>query len=403
MGASQVMVAVAYLISARHSDPASLGIVLSTFAVGAVAAGILDFGQASFLIRERASGRLTGEDLLRKTLQKLTVTATLSALVVLLSLVLAVLAKSLYTVGIQGAVAGIVMLVTVLAQSFQVPLRARGQMLWVSASMVANRTVFLALVAILTAFDVGGAVALVVGLVAGMLTDCVASALTLWRTGNKAWRIGFSMRHLRASQLQGAWHGTSGYGLAAVVGSAQQLDVTLLAAVGGAATAGEYGAVSRWTSPLIMPSTALSQTGVLYAATARSMKESLRRLSHAISLLSIPIAGCVVVAVYAKQLTPLLLGEQYASSGLAFQILAIAVIPTILAQPLAMILQTRDREKTVSGILSVALILRLGGSVLLVGTLGAVAASIAVLLQQMFIFIALCTIAAALMRSESRK
>jgi O-antigen/teichoic acid export membrane protein len=384
--ASQLMVAVAYLIGARATTPIELGVLLSAIAISSVAAGIIDFGLGSYLIREVASGRLTQNGMYARLWQRLLSAGTI-ALVVSLPAALWV-----HWSGVGWQSYGWIVLVfaaTLLMQSAQVPLRAAGLMGRVALASFVDRAVFLVLVWWLVGLGLDGAVALPIGLAAGLLVDAGLSVVLNVRSA--AAKIGSSERLNVGgpSHWFRAWRGSQGYGFAAVIGSAQQLDVAVIGFSGGAAASGAYGAVSRWTSPLLLPSTALTQVGMAHAPKAASTLEAVKNFRRVAWVLVLSVVVSISVSIFAEPIASTLLGPAYDDSAAIFTVLALSIVPTLFAQPLAMVLQSRGKERGIAWVLAVGLICRLALCLILGAQLGGLAAAVAVLSQQSLIFVIL--------------
>ncbi|WP_146069474.1 hypothetical protein [Cryobacterium sp. Y11] len=291
---------------------------------------------------------------------------------------------------------------TLLMQSAQIPLRARGLMGWVSLIMIFDRLVFLAVILALTALGVGGEVAIPIGLASGITLDAFLCFLSNRRMVPA--RDGSGMRihvgHPKRWFL--AWRGATGYGVAAVLGSAQQLDMSILGFSSGPAAAGSYGAVSRWTTPLLLPSTALTQVGMAHAPKAASTRLTLWEFRRVVWILILAMVGAIGVAHYSDFIAPAILGTQYAGSSPIFALLALSIIPTLFAQPLSMILQSRGEEVHVAWVLGGGLAIRLSTCFVLGASLGGLAGAWGVLLQQSFILVVLILVIAKVLVREAK-
>lgn len=393
MAAAQVILAVGYSIAARAAGPAEFGQSLSAIAIGAAAAGLLDFGLTALQTRELASGRSSSSDVAAKLVDRLIVGALIALAANVVNLLLpvpspVVLAASAVALGTLGV------------QFVQVPLRASGRMHLVALATVTDKLAFGLVVVALISVGVGGAMAVVLGVLAGLLTDVCCCLIALGpRHLRRVFGIG---RRGRPRRWMRGWRGASGYGLAGLVSSLQPLDVPLMSVAGGPLAAGVYGAVSRWTTPLLLPASAIAQVGVAHAAAAGSTRAALASLRRVAWIVGAAAVASVAIAIFAKPLTVLVLGVAYEGSSDALRVLALATIPTLLAQPLVMIVESRKRERSVALALLASLLVRLGTVWVFAPSLGGVAGAVAVLAQQTLTFIFVARTAANLLRVEGR-
>jgi O-antigen/teichoic acid export membrane protein len=119
---------------------------------------------------------------------------------------------------------------------------------------------------------------------------------------------------------------------------ARSLDIPLLAATSGAATAGIYSAVSKLTTPFALVATALGSTLLPHAA--RSGRHWARRVS--LVLVAIGTAGTLVLVQTGPLLGGLvdwLFGAAYVGAGALFQTLMYIIPVLLLSSPLASVLQ----------------------------------------------------------------
>ncbi|TFC61637.1 lipopolysaccharide biosynthesis protein [Cryobacterium sp. TMB1-7] len=383
---SQLLVAVAYAIGARATLPSALGISLSAIAIASVAAALVDFGLSAFLIREVASGRCDNAAMYSRLWQRLLLAGLVGT--VLFTGGLLVLISIAADWGFLLWV-GLIFASSLLLQTAQVPLRAHGMLGLISIATVLDRLIFLSSTWALILLGVGGELAIPLGLAAGMGFDSAFCFVLNIRKIPSGLKPSGRVRVGPPSLWFTAWRGTRGYGIAAVLGSAQQLDVTILGFSGGAAAAGAYGAVSRWTTPLLLPSTALTQVGMAHAPKANSTRLALRGLRRVAWILVLAVMASLFVAGFAGTIAPAILGTQYDDSSAIFTVLALSIIPTLFAQPLSMVLQSRGREGKVAWILGLGLFLRLITCLILGAQLGGLAAAWAVTIQQAAILLIL--------------
>ncbi len=396
LAGAQVIVAINYAIAARGTSPGDFGRALTIVALAAVIAGVVDFGLANFLIRERAAERTSTRDVAHRLLERLLVAVSIGVIVMVGVMVVVRNAPQMsFVLAVLGLITA-----NLAVQSSQVILRATGRLGVVAAATVIDRAIALGVTVLLMAIGWGAVAALPTALGLGLLTDAAICAAATGGRGTLG-RFGEITRRVRAPrQWIGSWAGAQAYGVAGVAGSLQQLDVTILNALGGASVAGQYGAVSRWTAPLLLPSTAVTQTGMSRAASAPTTAQAFRRVFEQWWLLALGLGVSVAVAVFAEPLALFVLGDQYANSAHVLAVLAVAVVPTILAQPFAMILQSRGRDGAVARTLVVSLVVRIGLVAIFAAQLGAMAAAIAVAVQQSMTLATCVVLALALHRRD---
>jgi len=396
LAVSQLVVAVAYVIGARATVPVELGLLVSAIAISSVAAGLVDFGLGAYLIREVAGGRTTNASMYVRLWQRLLSAGVGSALLLLAGV--AAVALTDFS-GKFVAWVALIFVSTLLMQSAQVPLRAHGYMGWVSLASLLDRLVFLLIVWALTSNGVSGEIAILFGLAAGLLVDsafCYFLNCRLVSAGNSRLLVG------RTTDWFGAWKGSRGYGFAAVLGSAQQLDVVVLGMAGGPGAAGSYGAVSRWTAPLLLPSTALTQVGMAHAPKADSTFLALLNFRRVAWIIVLAMSAAILVSIFSKPIADTILGPAYKDSAQIFAVLAASIIPTLFAQPLSMVLQSRGREDHVAWILGLGLAIRLTLCFALGLYYGGTAAAFAVLAQQTVILAILMGLVGRVLIHEHR-
>lgn len=399
MGVSQVLVAVAYAVAARNTSPGELGLTLSIVAMSAVLASLTDFGQNSYLTREVARGTIENDSMYRRLVQKMLLTAIFG---VLLASVFSGFSLPRWQDFPSPIVAVGLLIMTSLSQCAQVPVRAHGKAGTLSLGLLMDRLTFLAGVVAGSFWGINGSKALVAGLLLGLLSNTAVSLVAAFRDEASRPTTVRAVTPGHTRLWKGAWNGTRGYGFATAVAASQQLDTPLLGLSSGASAAGEYGAVSRWTLPLTLPASALVQVGVAHTAAQSSAASALRLMAKSWWLLALGLAASLAVVPLASLLTALLLGEQYAGAAPVLTILAFAAIPSLVNQPLAMVLQTRGFEFGVSLMLGVGLVVRLGSCLLIGALLGSLAAAIGVLVQQMLLLVGLVLVLSRVIKSEGR-
>ncbi len=373
-GCAQVLVALMYILAARDSEPEILGLAVSAIALGTAAVGFIDFGTNSLWVREIAAGRVASTAIGRRIAGKIGVTVALSAVWAAASALIAPEAKLWISAPI--------VLALLLSQTTQVPLRAATRGRTVAILILLDRVVASVLFLALEGLGVAGADALWVALTAGSLT----SAVLCWAVTPVAIRP-----RLRGQPWANPWRGASSFGIAGLATSAQAMDVTLLTTVAGPHAAGVYGAVGRWTQPMMLLASAFSAAAAPFVASSGELAESWRRLRKALWMPALSVLGAVVVGLSAPLLVDLLLGERYKGSAVVLQILAAVAVLSILSQPMAMALQFLGHARIVAIAMSTAVALQLVLIFILGRELGAVGAAVSSLCAQVTVFIILIT------------
>lgn len=382
-GAAQVLVALLYLVAAREVSPSEFGLTVSAIALGTAAAGFVDFGTNNHWTRELARRALAHQAFVDRLFSKLAITVC-AALLWCAGVAILLPGSALW-------LAGPITVALVANQAYQVPLRsaARGEL--VALVILADRVFASVLFFVMVAADVSAPTALWIALSAGS----VGAAVVGWS---------MSPRNLRRRpRLTNPWAGAHYFGLTVVANSSQALDLTLLSAVGGPAAAGVYGAVNRWTQPMSLLAAAFSSALAPYAARSTSLRGAWSELRRAIWM---PIAAIAVsIAVYfaAPFVVEILLGGSYEGSAATLQILALVVIPSIICQPLVVVLQSFRRDRYVAIVMVLAAVGQLALVLVLGGSAGALGAAHAALIAQLFILVSLLSGTVSLARSTRRK
>lgn len=369
-GASQVLVAVLYLLAARGVAPSEFGATVAGIALGTAAAGFIDFGTNNHWTRELARQTMTRDVFAGRLVSK-----------VMIALIAAVIWCILTAVLIPGShvwIAGPVAVALVANQAYQVPLRsaARGEL--VACVIIADRVFASVVFFVLFVAGVATPTALWMALAVGSVGAAVFG-----------WRLTPAENRSRRARLRFPWRDAHYFGLTVVATSAQSLDLTLLSTVAGSASAGVYGAVSRWTQPMSLLAAAFSSALSPYAARSSDLRSTWREVRRAMWMPLAAICLALVVFFAAPFVVDLLLGGAYEGSAGVLQVLALVVIPSIICQPLVVVLQAMRRDRFVAIVMLLAAL----GQLILVAVLareaGALGAAHAALISQLFILVAL--------------
>lgn len=376
-GLAQLITAAMYIVAARGVTPREYGLVVTAISIGMAAVGFADFGTNALWIRELARGRLSPGGLGPRLFTKLALIGVCS--VVWLLVVLVVSPGSLIWA------AGPIAIAILANQTLQVPLRGAGRGDLAAVSVLCDRVSgAIAMVALIVA-GVSTSTALWLSLVLGSLIAAVAGWVLTPRNGRaRIW----------GRLWANPWSGAGYFGLYGVSTSAQSLDIAVMSSFGGPAVAGVYGAVNRWTQPMGLLVGAFSSASAPYVARSTTWHDAWSHVRSAIWLPLAAIATCLGVVMLAPYLVPVLIGPKYAGSVGVLQILALATIPGILNQPLAVFLQAIGLDRIVAIIMTVNVVIALVLIGFLSGLFGAVGAAVAALVTQGFVAAALIVVAA---------
>jgi len=381
LGAAQVLVATTYALVARNSSPTSFGIAVAVLGLAAILSGVVDFGLNGYLVRELAARRVMPVQVFQRLLRRF----VLLFLLCLTLVILAALLEFLTDLAILGPcfAACLVVLSNNFGQSAQVPARARGQVKVISLATLSDRLAGLLIALALISMNVSALWMLVFSVTAGQLASGAILLLATAEIRGAPRSMSRWLRGLGSPQSWvRAWQGSLHYGVAGLAGAFQQIDTTLLSVSGGLYATGIYGGVARWTQPLVLPATALSQAIAGEVASASSLRTAARAVMRSSWLLILGVIGSVTFAIASEPLTLLVLGPAYSGAGTTLSILSLAVIPTLFAQPFSLLLQSRKKDRFIGIAMWVTVTLRLVLVVLLGFSMGPEGAAVAVLAQQ---------------------
>ncbi len=383
-GSAQVITALMYLIVARLVAPADFGNVLTGISLGTAVVGFIDFGTNSLWVRDFAAGRLSRDELSARMTTKMFVAAGIA--------LGWIGGAALLAPGTDVWIGGPVAFAVLLSQTMQVPLRGSGRGDLVAFAVLADRSSGIALLLILVFARSEPTSALWISISAGSLVAAGAAWLLMPR--------GSRVCSLRGTKR--TWDGAGYFGLYGLATSAQALDLTVLTAFGGSAVTGLYGAVNRWTQPMGLLVSAFSSASAPYLARSRDLRSAWHHVRSGIWLPVAAIALCVVVSITSPLLVGILIGPRYEGSADVLRLLALATIPGIVNQPLAVFLQAVGRERVVALIMAVNVALVLGAIALVAPSHGAQGAAAVALITQAAVAIALGCAVRVVVRSRTR-
>jgi O-antigen/teichoic acid export membrane protein len=371
-----------YVVAARLTSPASYGLVVASIALGTAAVGLIDFGSNTLWVRELARDGLSPRTVLDRAVNKVGLGWLLA--VVWGGLCFTVLPTHLLSAGAIGAA-------ILTNQTAQVFLRGQGRADVVAVTVVLERAVGGVALAVLLFGDMSPLAALPLALLVGTLVSAV---------------VAFVLGRPRGARMlpfkwQNPWLGARHFGLGVAAQTGSAFDLPLLGAVGGPAAAGLYGAVNRWTQPMGLLAGAFSSALTPYIANVGSLRAATSHIRRAVWLLFLAVLACVVIAIVAPSIVPLLVGSQFADAGIVLRILALGTIPAVLNQPLAGALQAVGRERSVALLIAVGVGLQLLVIAVFGAGFGAVGAAYAFLFLQSGLLIALVVLVMQSMNTTS--
>lgn len=360
---AQVLVAILYIVTARNSPPHEYGVLATAIALGMAGAGFVDLGATLYWIRELASGRINQDELNARMSARVLAAFAIAAVVIAVALWKAP----------QFAPAGLLLFTTSTVMTVLVPCRAARRADYVGWLTVLDRAVAVIVFFTQIAIGIDARVALWTSIAAGDLLLVVCALAT---TSNHAH---FRFRFRR---LSNPWAGAKWYSLSTLGGSAQQLDITIVNALAGAAAAGIYGAVNRWIQPMVVAIASFASAAAPFLAEESNLRSLRGPFLRAIWILSVPLVISVGVIFAAPWLVVTLLGEQYAASAAVLQWLAAAMILNVFSQPLIVALQSRRFDHLAAAILLASVGAQLISVAALAPTLGAISAGVGFFVSQ---------------------
>lgn len=356
----QLIMLVVFAALGREAGPGRLGIVTISMTLAIVISGLVDFGANGLWVRDLASGALEPEDYARRATTKVLVGVVLAGVIISLCLVIPALRPFWGT--------GVVMVSWILAQTMHVALRADMKNSWLAVSMLSERLVLLALYLVLAAAGVNREFAFF----SGYLTGAAVGAWVAFATMDPA------KRPFRTPTPIGeAWRGARYFGLGSIMVNLSSADAAIAGAVAGSVTVGYYGAVSRWTQPIMLASNTFTTLLIPIAAREGTIRDVFARVRSALWLPAAGVVLCLVMAVAAEPLVLFIMGPQYAPSAPVLQILALAVALINVNQPAVAVLQARGHDRRVAFLLTMAVTVRLLVLVPLVWAFGAIGIALA--------------------------
>lgn len=336
LGLSQVLVAVIYLFAARSGEPSQFGEVVLLISVAMVINALIDWGGTAHALRQYASGQLS-ERALGCWMRGRLVWGCAAG-------VLLVAGASAVTQAPNATLAqlGVLVPAALLPGPATIPWRKERRFGLVSINSVVARIPCAGVAA-------GGAAAgmPVYSWLPGLLAVSMAiEGFVAAASRNLLMRRGVTWN---------PWQGTLRLGSSSAVLSLQGLDIPIVGGAAGAEAAGTYGAVNRWTAPIGLMATAFSQSAFPAMAAASNGRQALRALRRGVPFLLLAAVGVALVVLLAGPMADLLLGQAYAGSADVLRVLALAVLVSMVNQPLYAYLIARYRDALALRSVSIAL------------------------------------------------
>jgi len=341
--------------------PADFGVIATAMALGAVGAGVLDFGSNSYWIRELASGRLTRDQLSPRVATRFLLAFAAAITITLV----ASLTDSRFIA------TGILLLSTTAVTVLLVPLRAARRAELVGILTATNRAVSIGSYFVLRFFSVDAGQALWISIALGDLS------LIAYVGIRQRSHLGFGPR-----RLSNPWVGAKWYSLSTLSVSAQQLDLPILTACAGAGAAGIYGGVARWVQPMMLATGSFTAAIAPFLAAQADLRAARSQVLRASWILIVTILISVGVILIAPWLVHTLLGPEYVGATAVLRWLAAAMTLNAIAQPLLAALMSRQFDHVAAVIMLAAVTMQLATVAALAPTLGAVSAGVGMFASQ---------------------
>lgn len=360
-GVTQLLVALIYILCARSGQPERYGPIAAGIGVASLAATVVDFGGATYMVRELSAQRDRAYS--SWLLSKLLIIMVAAPIIGVMAGVVAVRAESTLSLVVWLAVlfAGVS-----LSMLFAVPLRVEMAFGTIALVQVVSRLPFaLAALALQSAHRLQ-APNLVVLLAGSYMFEAVMYVVYL--------RVRGQTRVIRRAPLMNPFVGSTGVGVNSSINALSGLDIAVISATGGASAAGQFAGVSKWTAPIGLVATAISQTMFPRMSRARPDQRS-KLLLVSLAYLGLALPVLVAVAWFAPAVVHALLGAQYSDSAGVLRILCVALVFALANQPLNSTLIAWGEERAASVILAISMVVQLSCQALFAAHFGALGAA----------------------------
>lgn len=381
-GIAQLLVAVLFILTARGMRPDEYGPIVTVIGLGMAGAGFVDLGSNAYWIRELASGRITQPELSARASTRFLIALAITAIVVVASLFMAP----------AFAAAGVLLLTASTAQAVLVPLRADRRAEAVSWLTVLGRAISVAIFLVQLRVGVEPGLALWTSLALGDIA-LVLCALAKTPTHHRL--------KLRTRRLRNPWTGARWYAISTLSTTAAQLDLPIVAALAGPNAAGIYGAVNRWTQPVVVATGAFAQAAAPFMASTTRFMALRGQLLRASWILAVAVGACAAIFVLAPWLVSSLLGENFKDAAPVLRLLAVAMLLNTVTQPLTVALQSRRLDRLAATLVVITAATQLIATSILAPQFGALGAGVGVLAAQVVGLIATVSSVTAIARNRT--
>ncbi|MDI9628060.1 MAG: oligosaccharide flippase family protein [Acidobacteriota bacterium] len=362
--AGQLVMVVVQAVVAREIGASRFGVLASALALAATLSGFIDFGAGAYWIREVSSGRMTAEDFRSRSAGKIAVGL--------------LIACGLFVVGTSGVAFALLvpasgfLLASVWSQTLQTALIAAGMNVRLSVIALIERLTLGFAFLFLSRTSLSVEFVFVLAYLCG-------SAVTVWLASRSARHLRPDLRHVGWRRT---WSGAGYYGLSTSLISLQSTDVLIAGAIAGQDVAGSYGAVARWTMPIVLASQAFAVLLNPVVASARDRLEVWKRLRGALWLPSLSIVSAIAMLIVAEPLILFVLGSGFQASVMTLRFLALAAGLSACSQVAFTVLQARGRERVAARALALSVSTQLALVAPLAQLMGAAGVALAALAGQ---------------------
>jgi O-antigen/teichoic acid export membrane protein len=331
----QALTGLAFIVIARRTSPSVFGPFAATYSISIVAGGLMDFGSSQRMTRDLARTKDLGD--LGSWLARRTGPQAVTTLALAIAL--------LYLNPIPNASTATVIL-AMQAVTFSIALAFAGAVRAVRSPQLAAWHV-----------AAGNSLLLTVALAAPrehFFLWCAGAASASWLLSSGLGAV--SLRNSGSLFLRRSsgnpWINSAGLGAYGFATGLLALGVPVVTVIAGDQAAGNLAAVSRWVQPLVLLSLSYSAFMFPRFASYATDQEAIRHVRSAIPVVALAVVASGAMVALAPTLVRLLLGSDYVGAVNILRLSAVAVIPSILGQPLASLLQARGDDRFV-GILGV--------------------------------------------------
>lgn len=331
----QLATGLALLVLARRLSVDTFGELASVYTMSLALSGFLDFGSSARMIRSLVQGRAA--DSAARWLFNRSALQTLPAFC-FMAVMVAVYGDSL----------GATNTVLIASQAFFYPV-ALGSFAIVSALRSPALAQWL--------IAVGNAALLLIACIAPLdrlLTFAAIGVPLSWiltfllSMGVARSRIGFAR-----PDHANPWHGATAFGVHSLATTATGFSVGVVSFASGPEAAGQAGAVQRFAQPIATVASSIAIADFPRFAAAATHADGTRILRRSWPLMALGAISGAVLALAAPVVVSVLLGQRYADAVLPLRLMALGMIPVLIAQPLSALLQARGEEHAVARVTAV--------------------------------------------------